>query len=97
MALGLSFYNLLLSQFFPNSSINLCTQMISLLASVATTYFAFVVESETTFYNFKIQLTDVPPTIKTYPMVLLLISIPPSISKSTYPYRIMFEPPKHNY
>jgi hypothetical protein len=92
MALSLSQYNLLFFYFFPNSSINLC----SLLASVAATYYAYVVESETTFCSFKIQLTVVPPTLKTYPMVLFLLSLSLSISESTYPCRTVSEPSKHN-
>jgi hypothetical protein len=42
----------------------LCNQIISLLASVATTYFASDVESATTFCSLKIQLIVVPPTVK---------------------------------
>jgi hypothetical protein len=96
MTLSLSQHNLLLSYFFHNSSINLSNQIISLLASVAATYSAFVVESSRTFCSFEIQLTDVPPRIKTYLVVLLLLSLSPSIYESTYPCRTMFEPPKHN-
>ena len=75
---------------------NLCNQIIDLLAFVATTHFVFVVESETTFHSFKIQLIVVPPTIKTHPMVLLLVSLSLVESTSTYPCRTMSEPPKHN-
>ena len=80
MALWLSQYNLLFSYFFPNSSINLCNQIISLLASVAATYYASVVESETTFCSFEIQLTVVPPIVRRYHVVLLLLSLSPAIS-----------------
>ena len=69
---------------------------MSLLASIATTYSTFVDESETTFCSFKIQLIVVPPIVKAYPMVLLLLSLSPIISESTYPCRTMFEPSKHN-
>jgi len=96
MALSLSQYNLLFSCFFPNSSINLCNQIIYLPASLETTYSAFVVESETTFCSFKIQLTVVPLTVKAYRVVILLLSLSLSISESTYPCRTMSEPPKHN-
>jgi hypothetical protein len=87
---------MLFSYNFPNSLINLYNQIISLLVFVAATYFAYVVESATTFYSFERQLTVVPPIVKKYPMVLLLLSLSPTISKSTYPYRTLFEPPKHN-
>ena len=96
MSLWLSLYNLLLSFFFPNSSINLYNQIISLLASVVATYFAYIDESETNLCSFKTQITVVPLTIKTYPMVIILLSLSPAISKSTYPYKIVFEPPKWN-
>ena len=96
MALWPSLYNILFSCFFPNSSINLYNQIISLLASIVETYYAFVNESATNFYSFKIQLSVIPPTVKKYPMVLLLLSLSPTISESTYPYRTMFEPPKHS-
>jgi hypothetical protein len=89
IALSLLQYNLLFSCFFPNSSIKLCNQIMSLLASVATTYSASIVESETTFCSFKIQLTAVPPIVKTYPVVLLLLSLSLAISESTYPCHIM--------
>src|SRR5271156_4992429 len=96
MALWLSQYNLLLSCFFPNSSINLCNQIISLLASVRATYSASADESATTLYNLEIQLTAVPPTVKTYPVVVLLLSLSHAIFESTYPCRVVFDPPKHN-
>jgi hypothetical protein len=96
MALSLSQYNLLFSYFFPNSSINLCNQFISLLSSVAATYSTYVVESATTFCIFEIQLIVVPSTIKTCPVVLLMVSLSLVIYESTYPYRTVFEPPKHN-
>jgi hypothetical protein len=96
IALSLSQYNLLFSCFFLNSSISLCNQIISLLASVVATYSASIVESATTFFNFKIQLIVVPPIVKTYPLVLLLLSLSPAIYDSTYPCRTMYAPPKHN-
>lgn len=96
MALQLSLYNILLSYFFPNSSINLYNQIISLLAFVEATYSTFFDESETTFCSFKIKPIDVPPIVKTYLMMLLLLSLSPTISESTCPYRIVFDPPKHN-
>jgi hypothetical protein len=96
MVLSLSQYNLLFSCFFPNSSINLCNQIISLLYFVAETYANYVVESATTFCSFKIQLTIVPTIVKTYPMVLLLLSLSYVIFESTYPCRKVSEPPKHN-
>ena len=34
--------------------------------------------------------------VNTYPVVLLLLSLSPAISASTYPCRAMFEPPNHN-
>ena len=95
MAHWLSLYNMLFSCFFPNSSINLYSQIISLLVSVAATYSASIDESETTFCSFEIQLTIVPPTVKKYPTMLLLLSLSPTIYESTYPCRLMFEPPKH--
>ena len=52
MALWLSLYNLLLFYFLPNSSMNLCNQIISLLASVTATYSASVIESATTCCSF---------------------------------------------
>ena len=52
MALWLSLYIVPISCFLPNSSINLCNQIISLLASVAATYPASVVESETKLWIF---------------------------------------------
>jgi hypothetical protein len=70
--------------------------MISLLAFVAATYSAYVVESATTFFSFEIQLTVVTPIVKTYPVVLFLLSLSPAISESTYPCRKVYEPPKHN-
>jgi hypothetical protein len=85
MELSLSQYNLLFSCFFPNSSINPCNQSISLLAFVEATYFDFFVESETTFSSFEIKLTIVPPTIKTYLVVLLSLCLSPAIYESTYP------------
>ena len=72
------------------------TAKISLLTYVVATYFASIVESATTFCSFEIQLTVVPPTVNTYHVVLLLLSLSPSISASTYPCRIVSEPPKHN-
>ena len=96
MALWLLLYNLILSCLLPNSSMNLCNQIISLLAFVAATYSALAVERATTYCNIEIQLIVVPPTVKTYPVVLLLLSISPAISESTYPCRTRFEPPKHN-
>ena len=71
-------------------------QINSLLASVAATYSASVVESATTLWIFETQLTVAPPIVNTYYVVLLLLSLSPAISASTYPYRAMFEPPKHN-
>jgi hypothetical protein len=96
MTLSLSQYNLLFSCFFLNFSIKICNKMIYLLASVATTYSASIVEIETTFCSFKIQLTVVPPSVKKYLVVLLLLSLSLAISESTYPCRIMSEPSKHN-
>jgi hypothetical protein len=96
MELWLSQYNLLFSCCFPNSSINLCNQIISLLASVAATYYVSIIESATTFCSFEIQLTVVPPTVKTYYVVLLLLSLSPAIFESTYSCKTVFEPPKHN-
>jgi hypothetical protein len=78
MALWLSLYNVPISCSLPNSPINLCNQIISLLASVAATYSASVVESATTLWIFETQLTAVPPTVNTYPVVLLLLSLSPS-------------------
>ena len=72
MELWLSLYNLLFPYFLPNSSMYLCNQIISLLASIAATYYASIVESATTFCSFKIQLTVVPPIVKAYHVVLLL-------------------------
>jgi hypothetical protein len=69
---------------------------MSLLASVATTYSSSIVESETTFCGFEIQLIVVPPIVKTYPVVLLLLCLSPTIFESTYPYRKLSEPPKHH-
>ena len=57
---------------------------------------ASVIESATTFCSFEIQLTVFPPIVKTYPMVLLLLSLSIAIYESTYPYRKVSEPPKHN-
>ena len=65
-------------------------------SSVAARYYASIIESETTFCGFEIQLIVVPPILKTYHMVLLMLSLSPSIFESTYPYKTMFEPPKHN-
>jgi len=48
------------------------------------------------FCNFETQLAVVPPTINTYPMELLLLSLTLAISTSTYPFIAMFQPPKHN-
>jgi hypothetical protein len=96
MALSLSQYSLIFSCFFPNSSIKLCNQIISLLAYVAATYSASIVESAKTFYSFEIQLIVVPPIEKTYHVVLLLLSLSPAIYESTYPYRKVSEPPKHH-
>ena len=75
---------------------NLYNQIISLLASVAATYSDLVVERATTFCSFEIQLTAVPRTVKTYPVVLLMLSTLPAISASTYPCKTMSQPPKHN-
>ena len=60
------------SCFLPNSSRNLCNQIISLLVSIATTYSASIVESATRLWIFETQLTAVPPTVNPYPVVLLL-------------------------
>ena len=51
-ALWLSLYNVPISCFLPNSFINLCNQIISLLASIAATYSSSVVESATTLWIF---------------------------------------------
>ena len=75
---------------------NLFNQIMSLLASVVATYYTSIVESETTGYSFEIQLNVDPPTVKTYHVVLLLLSLSPSIYTPTYPCRIVFEPPNHN-
>jgi hypothetical protein len=96
MTLSLSQYKLLFSCFFPSSSINLCNQIISLLAFVAATYFSFVVESETTFCSFEIQHIVVPLIVKTYLVVIFLLSLSPAICESTYPCRTVYEPSKHN-
>ena len=88
--------NLPITCFLPNSSINLCNQIIPLLASIAPKCFASVVESATMFCNFETQQIVVPPTLNTYPMVLLLLSLSLVISTSTYPSRESFEPPKLN-
>ena len=96
MTLWLSLYNLLFSCFIPNSSIKLCNQVISLLAYVAATYSASIVESATTFCSFEIQLTIVPAIVKNYLVALLLLPLSLSISTSTYPCRIVFGPLKHN-
>ena len=96
MALWLSLYNVPISCSLPSSPINLCNKIISLLASIAATYSASVVESATTLWIFETQLTVVPPTVNTYHVVLLLLSLSPTIFASTYPYREMFEPSKHN-
>ena len=61
IALWLSLYSVRIWCFLPNSSINLCNQIISLLASVAATYSTSVVESATTLWIFETQLTVVPP------------------------------------
>ncbi len=87
---------MLFSFFFSNSSISLCNQIISLLAYVRETHSASIVESAATLYSFEIQLTYVPPTVKTYHVVFLLLSLSHSISESTYPCRVVFEPPKHH-
>ena len=92
----LSLFNLLFSCFLPNSSMKLYNQIISSLAFVAATYSASIVESETTYCSFEIQLTVVPPTVNTYHVVLLPLSLSPAIFASTYPCRIMSEPPKHH-
>ena len=91
----MSLYNPIFSCFFPSSSINLYNQIISLLASLAATYSTSINESAKTFYSFEIQLSVVPPIVKTYIMVLLLLSLSPVIFESTYPCRTMFEPLKH--
>ena len=96
MTLWLSLYNLLFFYLLPNSSINIYIQIIYLLASVAATYYASFVQSATTFCSFEIQLNDVPPNVNTYLVVLLLLSLSPAISASTYPCRTMSEPPNHN-
>ena len=96
MALWLSLYNLLFSYFLSNSFMNLYNQIVSLLDYVATTYSASIVESATTFCSFEIQLTFITPIIKTYPVVLLLLSLSPAISTSTYTCRTVSEPTKHN-
>ena len=67
--------------------LNLCSQLISLLASVTTTYSTSIDESVTTFYSFEIQLIVFPPIVKTYLVVLPLLCLSPSISESMYPYR----------
>ena len=82
---------LVFSYFLPHSSMKLCNQIISLLSFVAATYSASIVESATTFCSFEIKLTLVQSTIKTYPVVLILLSLSPAISTSTYPCRTMFE------
>ena len=46
-------------------------------------------------YSFEIQLTDIPTTMKTYLMVLVLLSLSPAITVSRYPCRTMSEPTKH--
>ena len=97
MTLWLSLCNMPISCFSPNSSINLCNQIISLLASVATTYSTFVVESATMFYNFETQLKVVTPIVNTYPLLLLLLSLSPAIFSSTYHCRAIFEPRNHNF
>ena len=66
--------------FLPNSSMNLYNQIISLLAFVEITYSSSIVQSATTFCSFEIQLIVVPPTVKTYPVVLLLMFLSPTIS-----------------
>ena len=71
MALWLSLYNVPISCFLPNSPISLCNQIISLLAFVAATYSTSVVEIATTLWIFETQLTAIPPTVNTYPVVLL--------------------------
>lgn len=59
-------------------------------------YFASVVESATMFCNFETQLAVVQPIVNRYTVVLLLLSMSPSISSLNYPYRGMFEPSCHN-
>ena len=68
MALWLSLYNLPNSCFLPNSSRNLCNQIISLLASIAATYSASIVESATTLCSFETQLIAIP-TIVTHTLL----------------------------
>ena len=46
IALRLTLYNLLFSFFLSNSSMNLCNQIISLLASIATTYQESLIETQ---------------------------------------------------
>jgi len=96
MALWLSLYNVPISCFLPNSSVNLCNHIISLLASVVAIDYVSIIESATTLWTFETQLTAIPPTVNTYHVVLLVLSLLPAISASTYPCREMFEPPKHN-
>ena len=96
IALCLALYNGWSSYFWPNSSRKHCNQILSLLVYLAATYSTLVVESALTFYNLEIQLTTVPPIVKTYPVVLLLVSTSPTRSKSTKPLRAELDLVKHN-
>ena len=67
-----------------------------MLAFTTATYLASVVESALTFYNLEIQLTAVPPTVKTYPIVLLLVSTSLARENSMKPLKAEIDRVKHN-